>query len=294
MKKGLKCPAPGKLVNVNGHDMHIFSEGQGDKTFVFMAGHGTACPTLDFKPMWSLLINKYKIAVVEKFGYGWSEITKRPRDLDTILTNTREALKLAGVDAPYVLVPHSLSGLEAIYWAQKYPQEVKAIIGLDPSVPDIADYMKLSLPLKLAIKLMAVLSRMGMSESAAVKALKQNFPSFESTALTESDKTAFVEVFQRRTLTPDMLREMKDMPGNVKKIRELPLPSDVPVCFFSSDFREAKKQGRNPDELLKFHRDFLACFKTSKHLELNCGHYVHSYEAEKIVDEMTSFVDCVV
>jgi hypothetical protein len=28
-----------------------------------------------------------------------------------------------------------MSGLEAIYWAQKYPDEVIAIIGLDPTTP---------------------------------------------------------------------------------------------------------------------------------------------------------------
>ena len=36
---------------------------------------------------------------------------------------------------PYILVPHSLSGLEAIRWKQKYPDEVKAIIGLDMATP---------------------------------------------------------------------------------------------------------------------------------------------------------------
>ena len=41
------------------------------------------------------------------------------------------ALDKAGIQDPYVLCPHSLSGLEALYWAQKYPDEVEAIVGLD-------------------------------------------------------------------------------------------------------------------------------------------------------------------
>ena len=32
-------------------------------------------------------------------------------------------------------MPHSASGIEAILWAQLYPEEVEAIIGLDMSVP---------------------------------------------------------------------------------------------------------------------------------------------------------------
>ena len=53
-----------------------------------------------------------------------------------MLEETRRALILAGERGPYVLLPHSMSGLEAIYWAQKYPQEIKAIIGLDMAFPE--------------------------------------------------------------------------------------------------------------------------------------------------------------
>jgi len=36
-----------------------------------------------------------------------------------MLEETRRALELSGEKGPYVLLPHSMSGLEAIYWAQK-------------------------------------------------------------------------------------------------------------------------------------------------------------------------------
>lgn len=297
MKGNFKNPPLGKMVNVGGNSMHVFSEGQGDKTLVFMSGHGTACPTLDFKPLWSLLTDKYKIAVVEKFGYGWSDITKIPRDLDTMLANTREALNLAEIIPPYVLVPHSLSGLEAVYWAQKYPQEVTAIIGLDPSVPDFADVMKVSPFVRCVMGVMSKLARSGMNDKSAVKAIRDRFPSasYDSPSLTDSDRAAFVELFRRCTLvTSDMLQEMKDMEGNVKMIRSFPLPSNTPVYFFSSNFKEVTKQGHKPEDFLNFHKDFVSNFKTSKHTALDCGHYVHSHEPEKIADEMKIFISDIV
>lgn len=100
------------------------------KLFVFMSGSGTCSPILDFKSLYSLLSNEYKIAVVEKFGYGFSDVVDKNRDIDTILSETRMALDKAGIEPPYVLCPHSMSGLEALYWAQKYPEEVEAIVGL--------------------------------------------------------------------------------------------------------------------------------------------------------------------
>ncbi len=132
-----KFPPIGKLVEVNGHQMHVYSEGEGGETLVFLSGSGTAAPALDFKALYSRLSSRYRIAVVERAGYGFSDTADTPRDIDTVLEETREALTLAGESGPYILFPHSLSGIEAIYWGQKYPSEVKGIIGLDAAVPSL-------------------------------------------------------------------------------------------------------------------------------------------------------------
>ena len=90
-EKDLLAPL-GELVEVNGHNMSIYTEGEGDKTLVFMSGGGTCSPILDFKSLYSLLSSEYRIAVVEKFGYGFSDIVDEKRDIDTILSETRMAL----------------------------------------------------------------------------------------------------------------------------------------------------------------------------------------------------------
>lgn len=89
----------------------------------------------DFEPLYKLLSDEYRIVVVEKAGYGYSKVSNSPRDIDTMLEETRQALALAGETGPFVLFPHSMSGLEALYWAQLYPNEVKAIVGLDMATP---------------------------------------------------------------------------------------------------------------------------------------------------------------
>ena len=292
MIKGLTYPAPGKLVSVNGHDMHVFSEGQGEKTFVFMAGGGTSCPALDFKPLWSLLSDKHKIVVVEKAGYGWSELARDSRDLDTILYESREALQLAGVNPPYYLVPHSMSGLEAIYWAQKYPSEVKAIIGLDPGIPDMYDVMKT--PPMFVFHIIAFFTRLGVSTqkpSALFATCEKHLPSFQSTALTDDDRAMYVEIFRRSTFTSDMLNEIKNIREYVKKPRQNPLPFDLPVYFFISNGEGMHGNGIKPEDWVKLQKNFLSNFKNVKYLELSCGHYVHSYEPAKIADEINAFVD---
>ncbi len=43
-----------------------------------------------------------------------------------MLEEIRKTLHLADQSFPYVLFPHSMSGLEALRWGQKYPCEVQA------------------------------------------------------------------------------------------------------------------------------------------------------------------------
>ena len=45
----------GQLVEVDDHNMSIYTEGEGEHTVVFLSGHGTASPILDFKPLFSRL-----------------------------------------------------------------------------------------------------------------------------------------------------------------------------------------------------------------------------------------------
>ena len=123
----------GTMVNVNGNEMCIYSEGdEKDKqTLVFMSGGGTCSPILDFKSLYSLLNEDYHIVVVEKFGYGFSDVIDEERQVENILEDTRTALQKVGIVPPFILCPHSMSSIEALHWAQTEPDEVTAIIGLD-------------------------------------------------------------------------------------------------------------------------------------------------------------------
>ena len=87
----LKTPL-GKIVEVDGHKMSVYIEGNGDKTIVFMSGGGTCSPILDFKSLYSTLTDNYKIVVVEKFGYGFSDIVDKDRSIDLILEFFRDSI----------------------------------------------------------------------------------------------------------------------------------------------------------------------------------------------------------
>jgi pimeloyl-ACP methyl ester carboxylesterase len=114
--------------------MHVYSEGNTGRTVVLLSGLGAPCPALDFRPVFSTLREDHRVVVAEGFGYGWSDLTDTPRTVQNIIGETRIALAKAGFKPPYVLMPHSVSGLYALHWANAYPEEVEAVVGIDMTI----------------------------------------------------------------------------------------------------------------------------------------------------------------
>ena len=135
VEKGKIVPL-GVLVEVDGYNMHVWVDGEknGKPTLVYLRGHGDD-PYFSARPLLDRLSGEYQVAVVEHFGYGFSDNANLSRDVATVMRQYRAALQQAGVAAPYVLLPFSYSGVEAVYHAQEHPDEIAAIIGLDCSVP---------------------------------------------------------------------------------------------------------------------------------------------------------------
>lgn len=282
-KEAQEYPPPGSMVEVKNKKMHIYAEGEGDITLVFMAGHGTSNPTLDFKPLWTKMVDKYRIAVVEKSGYGWSEISNSPRDIDTILEETRKALELSGEKGPYVLFPHSMSGLEAIYWAQKYPDEVKAIIGLDPATPETIDII--AEPQKIQLYFMYFISRIGLARFMPESEIGENLPLMKSNELSEKDKNQYLAVFYKSAFTKDMLREISYLKGNAEAVAENEAPTNTPMYFFISEDQEMSAVGWK-EAITKY----LPKITIGEYMLLDTGHYVHYDKSDLIAEEAKSFI----
>ena len=127
-------PAPGQLVDVDGHKMHVHTVGGGDTSIVLLPGLGVPAPDLDFEPLVKELSAWATVTVVEPFGYGWSDVTDSPMLPSDIARDVHTALHAAGVKGPYVLMGHSISGLNSQAFADQYPDEVAGYVGLDPSL----------------------------------------------------------------------------------------------------------------------------------------------------------------
>lgn len=272
-------PPPGQLVAVNGHRLHVYAEGSGELTLVFLAGSGTTAPTYDFKGLYSRLSDDYRAVVVERAGYGWSDESDTPRDIDTVVAETRLALQGAGESPPYVLMPHSMSGLEAIHWANQYPEEVAAIVGLDPSVPAV--YAELPPP-RLMMALIAFTARTGLLRLAPF--ICRGADAVSQGHLTEEETAAYCAVMYRSAFSPNMLAEVDVTQANAELVAAGGIPS-APIYLFISNGADLPVP--NWVELLIAYADDAP---NGRYQLLDVEHYVHNLAAAAIAAETRQFL----
>ncbi|MCR5166409.1 MAG: alpha/beta hydrolase [Oscillospiraceae bacterium] len=266
----------GKMIEIDGHRMCVYEEGKGEHTLLFLSGSGTAAPILDFKSLYSLLADDYHIVVIEKFGYGFSDVVDDERSFDTILRQDREALEKAGIKGPFVLCPHSMSGLESIMWAQDHPDEVEAIIGLDMVLPRTYDDFDFEGVFRYE-KLAAFAREMGI---VRFYYSDSSLPS----ALSKEEKELYRAIACRKAVNIDIINEGISITGAVGEIDSKPKP-DVPMLMFLSDGTEIK--GTNWAEN---HYDYASDLTDARVIELDCGHYVHNFRQDEIAKEIREFI----
>ncbi len=198
-----------------------------------------------------------------------------------MLSETRRALDKAGIKGPYVLCPHSMSGLEALYWAQKYLEEVETIVGLDMAVPDYYDEMNINIPIMKLGQYGAALGITrwipSLAESDAIK----------SGTLSEKEKEIYRAVFYQKTATVTMIDEVKAVKQNANIVKENGIPQ-VPMLLFISDGSGGtsftKEKWRSIPE------NYISGCDNARYIELDCPHYVHDYKYDEISKEIREFI----
>ena len=262
---------PGEFVEIDGRNMNIYVEGDGEHTIVFMSGWGTESPIYDFRPLYSKLSDDYKCVVIEKFGYGFSDEIDGERDFDTILRQDREALEMMGIEGPFILCPHSLSGLEATLWAQKYPKEVEAIVGLDMSVAKDCFSNRSTVRLNKAVKFSGI-NRFMMTISDVEE------------GYTDTEWKQYTALVCRNMANDTVCHEDEAIDQVCEEINAAALP-DTPTLQFISTYNS------NYEYWKTTHQELVDASSYGELIELDCGHYLHQYESERIAEEMKDFIE---
>lgn len=130
---------PGRLVDVGEGRLHINCSGEGSPTVVLDAGG--AGSSLTWYLVQSDLAHRTHVCSFDRMGFGWSESFSRPHTTSEYVALQDTLLQNAGVDGPYLLVGHSLGGLNAQLFASQHPEKVAGMVLVDSAHEDLFELL---------------------------------------------------------------------------------------------------------------------------------------------------------
>lgn len=230
----LEAAAPyGQMIEVNQQRMHIYSMGNGEKTIVLLPGFGVSLPSADFGPLMRELSKDNTVVCIEYFGVGFSDRTDTPRTNANYTEEIRTALSLAGFKAPYVLMPHSASGIYSEYYASQYPDEVAAIIMLDTTSTVKTDAEN---PPQIVYEIGKLQQACGISRLANGLMPPAQKAENGYTAKEISDYKLFANHVLNDTVIDQSCRTL----DNINEVSGLTFPPEIPVLKLISSQTEIK------------------------------------------------------
>ncbi len=129
-------PPPGIFVEVNGLRMHLVCMGQGSPTVVLESGLSNSW--LDWYKVQPEVARLTRVCAYDRAGVGWSDPSPGPRTSRVFAEELHTLLHNAGVAPPFVLVGHSMGGLDVRMYASLYRAEVAGMVLVESSHPDQA------------------------------------------------------------------------------------------------------------------------------------------------------------
>lgn len=232
----------GQMVEVNGSKMHVYSIGNGTETIVLLPGLGVALPSADFGPLMRELSEHYTVVAVEYLGIGFSEETTAPRTNENYINELRAALDKGGYKPPYILMPHSISGVYSEYYAAKYPEEISSIIMLDTtSTAFVSDSNP---PIKLAYSIGKLQQATGFTR--LVFNLIRD-PRTPENGYSETERVDYKR-FNNHVINNSLISQAELTMVNIKEVNKLAFPEHIPILKLISTQSVAAMAKQDKDD----------------------------------------------
>jgi len=118
------------MIDIGTHNLHIYCIGSGSPAVIIDTGVTETYES--WLPLMEDIAKETRVCGYDRAGYGQSEPGPLPRDSARAAAELHNLLTKARVDSPYILVGHSLGGLNLQVYASEYPEDLAGLVLLDP------------------------------------------------------------------------------------------------------------------------------------------------------------------
>ena len=270
----------GERIQISGGAVNVYRNGQPGPPIVLLSGLGTAAPGLDYAPLIREL-GDYNVTVVEGFGYGYSDMSASERTNKNINTELHEVLGKLNITRPYTLAGHSIAGFYMLDYANRYPAEVAAVIGIDPTVPKATGG-----PVEVqsgGLDVARLLSVAGVVRAALAVAPGLGEP--DGDAYTPEERERMRLMMSWNFGNQAVADETARIGNNASDLRGVSYPDGLPVLVFVADAGspEAAAKAETLENLLKN-------VKRHEIVPLAGGHYLHWTQSPAMAAAIRNFL----
>ena len=258
----------GEKVKVKNKYMNVLVKGEGKETLVIIPGYGGGAPGLSYTNLIKELSSKYKVVVVEPFGYGLSDLIDEERTIENITDEIHEALQQLGI-TKYTLVGHSIAGVYAMKYIEKYQNEVTAFIGLDSSTPNMHDGVQVAI---------------GEEDSSA---LVDDLPN-----VSEEINEQYKLIVSKTAGNKNSVDEGNRIDENFDKVRTYVFPKELPVAFLlaKESIENRKMLPFEEPDWVKLHTDLTKNSTYTKVYEIDADHLLFETNYKEVAEKMDEFL----
>ena len=123
--------APGRLIDVGGHRLHVTCAGRGSPVVVLESG--IAASSLSWSVVQPGIAAFTRVCSYDRAGLAWSEPASCPRTFDRIVEELAAMLANIAPRGPYVLVGHSFGSFVVSAYAMRHTEGVAGLVLVDPA-----------------------------------------------------------------------------------------------------------------------------------------------------------------
>jgi pimeloyl-ACP methyl ester carboxylesterase len=233
-----------------------------------------------------------RVCSYDRAGVAWSEAGAQPRTSQQIVKELHTLLGNARIQAPYVLVGHSLAGINMQLYASQYPNEVAGMVLVDSShenqfsrkeVPQVPSFFPLLIKVLTPFGVVRIMNK--------VAGPSPNLPPD-----IERERAAIYSHTRSMYAVAD---EMSAIPTSAAQLRDAPMRlGDKPLIVLTHGMKEAipfttPEEAERIEQTWKELQADLAR-RSSKGKQIiaeKSGHYIQFYQPELVIDAIRQVVE---
>ncbi len=271
-----RIPPPGRLVELNGRQVHLLCAGAGSPTVILEAGAGS----LVWMSVFAEIAQLTQVCTYDRPGHGWSEPAGSPRTAETMVQELKVLLQTAEVRPPYVLVGHSFGGVLMQLYAARFPNDFEGVVLVDSSHPDQIHRTSDLEELESLVVALKVLGPLGLVRILAPA--MEGDPASRDIEVREQER----ELLMTNRTLQTVVKEMSAMRQSLREVGDSSVDfGDKPLVVLTGGRRQAEWWHHMHEDLSRL--------STNSEWQVvdGAGHFIQHDRPDVVVDAVRSVIE---